>query len=339
MDQVSQVQFFPRDICTPLSKENAYLYYIAGGSDREPFQMFARRASFEKVSESDIVEQVKNKIKATSSISSLAKVWKMLDDVRETYPQSLIRKLPRYLPQFKVTTTDMCGTNYSKVDRLLVWEMNRLSPVLTGYYFESMLARVLGVEHTEDIKNILKGKDVIIAQDDFVKMIKRRGIKEDSLLYQALVSYLKLNDFTEDVSDAVSNLQEYIEKNKKELDEYMKALSNTWITNTMKREMNLEHSKFVEDTKLGIRGEMDFVSNTYITDCKCYKQDDYKAWAGQLYLYRKILKNDCLKLRIINFNTNTVYEFFIMQDGEEGEESDEDDEDEGSVMSDALDNF
>ena len=85
MDQVSQVQFFPRDICTPLSKENAYLYYIAGGSDREPFQMFARRASFEKVSESDIVEQVKNKIKATSSISSLAKVWKMLDDVRETY--------------------------------------------------------------------------------------------------------------------------------------------------------------------------------------------------------------------------------------------------------------
>ena len=327
MDQVSQVQYFSRDICAPLSKENAYLYYVAECENREPFQAFAKRVSFEEVSEKTIVENLKNKIKSTSSISSLARLWKTLDDVREVYPQSLIRNLPRYLPEYKVSTHDMCGTNFSKVDRIIVWEMNKISPVLTGYYFEAMLSRCLGIKTKPD-KDILKTRDAIITQEEFDKMIKRRGIDEDSILYESIIAYLHLNDFTEDISCAITDMKDYIDKNKQELTEYMTNLSNTWIVSTMKKEMSLQHSKYVEDEKLGIRGEMDFVSNTYITDCKCYKQDDLKSWAAQLYLYRKLVGNNVLKLRIINFNSNTVYDFTITKEFKDTSATEDEDSDE-----------
>ena len=68
MEQVSQVQYFSKDICAPLAKENAYIYYIVNMSDREPFNAFARRMDFKIVKENDIVDSLKNKIKSISSV-------------------------------------------------------------------------------------------------------------------------------------------------------------------------------------------------------------------------------------------------------------------------------
>ena len=81
----------------------------------------------------------------------------------------------------------------------------------------------------------------------------------------------------------------------------------------MKHEINLRYSVYIESEKLGIHGEMDFCSNSYITDCKCYKTEDWKLWMLQLYLYRKILNDHALKLRIINFNTNKVHDFIVVR--------------------------
>lgn len=328
MEQVSQVQYFSKDICTPLSKENAYMYYIANAIDREAFNAFARRVDFKNVKENDIVNSLKNKIISISGVSTLAKYWKIIDDIKELYPNSLIRKLPNYLPKYKYTTYDMCGTNFSKVDRILVWEMAHISPVLTGYYFENMLAKVLGLNDVPSISETLKSKNAVITQQELIDALKRNNVKEGSILYAAVVSYLKQNDYTESISDAVCDLQNYITKNKNALDEYEKNLTNTYIVTTMKNEMKLQHSKFIEDKDMNIRGEIDFVSNSYITDCKCYSQDDFKLWCAQLYLYRKLLKNTTLKLRIINFNTNSVHEFTIMKEGESdsAEENDSDSE-------------
>ena len=334
MEQVSQVQYFSKDICAPLAKENAYIYYIVNMSDREPFNAFARRMDFKIVKENDIVNSLKNKIKSISSVSSLAKYWKIIDDIKEVYPNSLIRKIPNYLPKYKYVTYDMCGTNFSRVDRILVWEMSHISPVLTGYYFENMLAKVLGMNEVPNITETLKSKNAVITQKELMDALKRNNVGYGSILYSAIVSYLKQNDYTESISDAVCDLQNYITKNKDALDEYEKNLSNTFIVSTMKREMKLEHSKYIENNDMSIRGEMDFVSNSCITDCKCYSQDDFKAWCAQLYLYRKLLKNSTLKLRIINFNTNSVHEFTITKEGETDEDEDESEDSEYSECND-----
>ena len=321
MDTPDRIQYFPKDLCTPLTKESAYLYYLAESLDKEPFNAFAKRLSFANITDEDIITQLKNRINSIASVSWLSCLWKYIEDTRDIYPSSLVRHITKILPEYKVNTYDMCGPNCPKLDNIIVWEMNNISPELTGYFFENLLAHVLNKNVEKDTSKILRRKDSLITIEQFNRMVKRRWKDTDELfpkvLYEAVISYLEKNDLIEDISDAISGLLDYIYKNNDELNEYYENLKESSIVGQMKREINLRYSVYIESEKLGIHGEMDFCSNSCITDCKCYKTENFRLWMLQLYLYRTILNDHALRLRIINFNTNKVHEFTIIRSSDD----------------------
>lgn len=330
MDSPSQIQFFSKDMCAPIGKVSAYIHYISHAIDKEPFNAFARRTDFNTLNEEIIINGLKNKIKSISSVSMLSRYYKIIDDIRELYPDSTIKYIPRLVPKYQINTYNMCGgINESKLDRLIVWEMNKVAPEITGYYFEIMLARILEVYKCVESNNILRGRNDVILIEDFNKMIKRHKIDKNEILYGAIMAYLERNDLTEKVFNEIIDLTNCVKVLSKDLEEYENMLKDSHIVQTMMKEPLLRHSVYMKDEETGLMGEADFISNSYITDCKCYKVDDFKSWASQVYLYRKLSKNDTLKLRIINFNTNSVHEFVILKDGESIDE-DEEETEEGS---------
>lgn len=328
MESPDQIRYITKDMCAPLSKENAYAYYLAEGRDRETFVAFAKRIlSFDDITESNILKHLNDKLKSISSVTGFARIWKHIEELRLAYPSSIVKNIDRLLPSFTCTTYNMCGVNDPKLDNILVWEMNAISPEITGYFFENMLAYVLDLTYEKDTSAILRRKDSEITIDQFNKMMERiRAEMYDTIdanvnvhkydeikeiLDASVLAYLEKNNLTETIAAGIRGLYKYIYTWIDALNEYLENLKKSTIAMSMSREIGMEHSKYVEssDPELPIHGEIDFCSNSYITDAKCYKTEDYLGWFIQLYLYRALLDNHALQLRIINFNTNKVHEF------------------------------
>ena len=331
MDSPDQIRYIKQDLCGSLSKENAYAYYLAEGRDRESFMAFVKRiGSFAGISESDILKRVNDRLKSISSVTGFVRMWKTIEDLRSLYPSSVVKDVNRPLPSFTATTYSMCGVNDPKLDNIIVWEMNAISPEITGYFFENMLAYVLDLDYEKDTSAILRRKDGEITIEQFNRMMDRirsevitmandaqtnthKFDEIDDILYSSILAYLEKNNLTESVAAGIRGLYKYVYTWIDQLNEYLENLKKSSIVMSMSREIGMTHSLYVEssDPDLPIHGEIDFCSNSYITDAKCYKMEDFIGWFMQLHLYRQLLNNHALRLRIVCFTTNKVHEFLL----------------------------
>ena len=342
MDSPDRIRYISRDTCGKFPKEVVYMYYLAEGRDDEEVTVFANRnqSSFNGITESDIVKRLNDKIKSISSVTGYVRIWKKIEGLRKDYP-SLVKDF-RLLPSYTCIPSSMCGVNDPKLDNILVWEMNAIHPEITGYFFENMLAHTLNLTYKKDTSVILRRKDANITIDQFEKMMKRihaekehyikdpdgndrkcyttgANVDEDeydeieAILDASVLAYLEKNNMTEMIHVGIHDLYKYIYRYIDQLNNYLHDLGRSTIVRSMSREIGIEHSKPVgPSSEFPIHGEIDFCSNSYITDAKCCKTDDELGWFIQLYLYRALLDNHALRLRIINFNTNKVYEFSIL---------------------------
>ena len=323
-----------------LDKEFVYVTYYINTFDsdsRLTLQQYckANAESLQTLNEEEVEKSIDDKLASISSVSKLAKVSSFIDDIRESVKDSTLKQR---IPSFTVSTYPMDGVNHSKLDCIIIWELSYIFAPLNGYFFENLLSYIIGCPpNVNDFSKLLMGKNAKITHKQFFDTCERRGmitkVKESDeykcewcnekinfegityiptsftmyVLFSALVAYLEKNDFTNDDSDKLTAYINYMNTNKTAIDTYITNLKESTIVDIMKREKHLEHSKSISNDDLN--GEVDFISTSYITDIKCYKNNEFKLWFAQLRMYRDIVKNKSLKLRIINFNSDEFYEF------------------------------
>lgn len=317
------------DYPTNLDKASVYTYYIMMHKPSEEWQRFKRRIDTTKLTLDDIVRGINDKLKSITSPSQIAKYYAWLNKVftSDEYKNCAISKeINNPLPNFTYTSHRIAGENDEKLLNIVEWRLNKVAPQLTGFFIEVMWANAIGkrdgtsLEKLVNSEKILRMPDVKTTNDDLDKFFEMNGMydlasknKFVEYLIRAACARCVKSDFCRSHHDDVINMLELI-TNKDfalYLDEYFDALCKSTLARIMKNEPNLQHSVIVSDGKQ-FAGEVDFLSDSAITDAKCYKTDEHILWFAQLWVYRKCCKNNqALKLRIIDFDKGMYHEYDV----------------------------
>ena len=319
------IQFISKnDKPNHLDKESIYTYYyIMRSSNVETKEDFIRRTDFSEVSSDDIAKQYNKKLKSISSPSKAADYYAYLHELLTTPPymnSEFATKINDPLPNYTITVKRIAGVNDEVPDNIIVWECNKRSPILTGFFFEEMFARAIGCESNvkieDKIKNVLRGANAKTTVEQLKDFFERNHITESmnknifiDILAYAICARCVKSDFDINACQEALSLLEYVrdESNEKYLNEYLEKLCKCELARTMQREKGMIHSKSCKNDKF--EGEIDFLSNQSITDVKCYKKEAHTKWFAQLYIYRSIVDDKSLKLRLVNLIANEYYEY------------------------------
>lgn len=350
---LQQLQYVPKMLT--VSKPLAYLYYLLQDTTLDSNQFF-KTVDFSEFDDDQIVEYMKQKLLTITSISKISAKLAQIDIIRN-FSEDTKELIPKMIPTYEVKTYSMNNSNSKTLDNIVVWELNHIFPVMTGYFFELLLSHCLSEKTNNDalklnvdnIDKCLRSKGCVIKIEQLTNIRDRwfvskypslhvlrdhdssDGDSEDGhtspksaetilasfktifhkILWASLLAYLCLNDYSEDVSDRILEMVFYIDRHNQYLEKYKQALEESSIFQILSREKHLQHSVSISDFQFN--GEIDFLSNSFITDIKCYREPQEPSWFTQLYLYRQVLKNKTLGMRIVNFNNNTVYEFSTLE--------------------------
>lgn len=222
-------------------------------------------------------------------------------------------------------------TNEPSPNKILVYDLNNISPTFCGSFLEAMLSHILNCDESYNIDDILTSPDdnttsfelktilskyvnnLITITDNIYVNDQLLNISHFKNIYYSFV-WLALKHFMKrtlkpDDYIAANNFINYIDNHLELLNSYYNTLKScNFIKQLIKSK--LKHGEHCDGKINGIHltGETDFSNDRYIVDAKCYKVDHPEQWYYQLELYRRLLNRNS-SLYIINFMNNKVFEF------------------------------
>ena len=312
----AQIKFFPS-----LNKTVEYVnyqkvynyiwYYLNRLDEKETIPAFVARTNMKDVSKADALDLLQNYRKTITHASSIAKFEDSIAQVSEAFKINL--QIP-YTKYSVIKQEPIFSTNDVKPNMLVIRELNIAFPALTGFFFEHMLAQCLDCENITTEHEILTNSE--FKKEDVLEIINGKFSelpKNDinTLAKHAIFALLVKSDFTYDVEEKLFTFLQVINTKRvqKMIMKYWECLKGSYLVRKMSEETDLKHSEHCSNLDGSIVGEMDFYSNSYITDIKVYKQEQLQLWASQLHIYKKIVGNSLLKLRLVNMFSGQIYEF------------------------------
>lgn len=314
--EISQIKFFPA-----LSKNvefvnyqkiyNYIWYYLNRLDDKESIPAFISRTNMHDVSRSDALDLLKSYRQTINHVSSIAKFEDQIAQLSNNFKINL--QIP--ITTYKISKQEnVFSTNDDVPNTLVIRELNIVYPALTGFFLEHLLAQCLGCENITQESEILvnsefKKSDVLEIINGILSEVPANEI--NTLVKHSIYALLVKSDFTYDVEEKFIKFVQLVntKRMQKLIMNYGKCLKKSYLVRKMREEINLKHSEHCANSDKSILGEMDFCSNSYITDIKVYKQEQPQLWASQLHIYKKIMNNPLLKLRLVNLFSGIIYEF------------------------------
>lgn len=339
MFKSSEINFLSKDYCQQFSKPLVYLHYVANsekfkGASKE---YVLRQVPFtDKTTDESIINEFKEYEKSQINVSQKAKLLPFIKSVQNEY--NVINDIETF-PNYSVVIEDLSNSSDTTPDLGLVWEINRISPPLTGMLFENIIAECLKIkEKIYDISTVIcdstsnienKTIEGILERNFIKRELIRRGngvrinnkhfiyvgdqkLKKDHFIsrihyfvFLSLLHFFKRNVKGEDV-EAALNILDYLKMNQEVFDDYIFDMENSTLIKNLSKDTNIKHGEVMRISDLS--GECDFISDQSIIDIKVYREPCPDMWFSQLYLYQKLF-GDHKNLIIINLYENKVYKF------------------------------
>lgn len=250
-----------------------------------------------------------------SSPSSITKFEIVNDYIFENnlYPGISFERKFKYL-NISPIISDL-NSPFTNVFKTTVIEMNVLSPVICGQFFENMVSLACNLDITQD----LNPSPVICEQPgDIEYLLNSLKINGDyktihhknlgmCLLTQLVHAIDLTNYFHEFIY--VRNLlnTDYVERLNYYLEELKKTIIGRFKCPT--KSVKVYQSPTVSNEY--ISGESDLLTDDAVIDIKCYKSEPVKLWKYQLEIYNNMIERPRKKLMIINLLSNKVFTWNI----------------------------
>ena len=145
---VKDIQFMNRDLCNGYPKEQAYLWFV-GNADRcpgAPYQLIFKRYPLMDQDRDDIIKCVYDAYRSAVTVSGRCKYLVFIKEFCEMYSgyecHPLISKM-NCLPDYTVETSPISNRYDMDINCITIWEMNHISPPLTGLFYENMLNYII----------------------------------------------------------------------------------------------------------------------------------------------------------------------------------------------------
>ena len=230
------------------------------------------------------------------------------------YQDFPIQRKFNYLDIYPTTTN--LNTPCTNVLKTTVMEMNTISPIICGQFFENIVSLSRKLDISRDITTgpyIEEKPDDILYLIDSLKINGEfKTIYHENLAMCLLTQLVHATDLTDYFCEfiRVRNLLDkpsYI----KMLDVYVSELSKTLIGGLKNPKKSVKVYKEPTPNCEYISGETDLITDDAVIDIKCYKKECIKLWKYQLEIYNNLLDRPRKKLMIINLLNNKVYTWNI----------------------------
>lgn len=212
------------------------------------------------------------------------------------------------------------NTDFTKVQKTIVIEMNVLSPIICGQFFENIVSMALNLDITQEFK---PGPNIMEKQCDIdylLNSLKNKNGEYKSIYHKnlAMCLYTTLTHAT----DLTMYYHEFIlvrnlldnKGYREQLDKYIEQLKGTIISKLVKPKKSIKVYREFNDYDEYISGEADLITDDMVIDIKCYKTEQLNLWKYQLEIYNNMLDRPKRKLMIINLLFNRVYKWNLLDD-------------------------
>lgn len=277
-------------------------------------------------------EAVKNyiaKYQEEKHPSMLAKYEIINDYIRANTDIKIPYKIKECTFKLKNTQKLDSVTTQAHPSIVTILKMNRINPIICGYFFEYLLASIVTKNATNDleISKICENTYLIDIQNLYLELsdnieeldsysvlsTKDFKTKYHFMLFKIFVDNRHKNDDYITLIDNILAVNAILtDRYISELDKYLSELKKCEFVHKLKHK-NMKHSVDLEYSNEGIEliGESDFIGDDIILDCKCYKNESLDLWKYQLFYYKIMFNSDKIKeCSIINLMNNVIYNFF-----------------------------
>lgn len=336
-----------REICdgTSNNDDDKLLIYMLSKAHRNEYSEYSDymllrtlKENNTKLSKDEIITQYSTYVNSKVNVSEKCKEMRDVVELKKTF----ITLNPSYIPPKYDMKCDKIHNYVSDTppNKVIVWELNNISPELSGMFIENMIAYVLEIYDNcsdiseyinygltfDNIKSIFK--DGLIHNyyisglecKNNIIIIDNKALNHEHFLsplhYILFISLLHFARNTRSFGTYyinMLNMLRYIDEKVDELYKYMKQLSNLHLFKELKRK-NFKHS-FKPKSIQYLKGEIDFVSDDCIIDVKVYKQPAHDEWFYQLYLYNTLMNDGKNRtLQILDMFDNELVTYSIKDD-------------------------
>lgn len=210
------------------------------------------------------------------------------------------------------------NTDFSHVQKTIVIEMNVLSPIICGQFFENIASMTCNLDINQTFEPSPYSTEKKCDIDYLLSSLKNKNgeyiTKYHKNLAMCLYTTIKhTTDLTMYYHEfiLVRNLldnKKYIEQ----LDKYIVELKKTIVGRLRNPKKSIKVYKPFDNDNEYISGEADLITDDMVIDIKCYKTEPLNLWKYQLEIYNNMLNRHRNKLMIINLLNNKFYTWNLL---------------------------